>query len=839
MRPSKVSQERKVKTMKTNKYAKLKFVFLGLGSISLIGSIVFTVLSILKLGDIFSILAIVFIGLFICFCLIGHICIIKAKGDVREDLAKINESLEAYSKGKKEIIQVKGNDQKVIEIANKINDLNLLPRTLSSEVVYDKDTFLPYAKLVLESDSEVEKFAFIRFTKMPLESKEFFKNLANPIYFGKNNDGFDMILCNYVNEKDIKELVEQFLSDKPESKAIISFYPRVTFEEIEPLTNEALNKEDRIIITQGNEYTANSFNEVLDFYLAKDLNDESLLTSFMRDMLPFTSFTHMALVANDKFIRQVNYNDSKKFAELDTEEFKYLSKDHILKFEGKDVYVYLASLEPIEQITHEEKDRIRVFEALLAALVVPHLTSEANEIMKDRFENLLNITKSYAFSIDDQNIITYANKSLHERLHYKSVGEPFYKAIYGLDSAEATKILEQKETKSIITKLGSRTYTNVVNRNHDAFDVYILSNGNNVVSSKEELQEKLLSLINNDQRGYLLCFKFEGLSDLAKKNKVTESFIVNELYKVLSGYNLDGNLYHKETDEFVYLIEDVIIDNAIELSRRLASALEERLLLSNEKGSPITPKVLLLSYPLEVSTLFDLDSLSRTMYKTVDKKGRLYRIARDPLPIDKRKYYTEIIEESFKHDAIPLSFVEVKDVNDGSILKEIHFDYHNEEGDPINEMDVTLYTKQENLYLTLLERTIRQLNFEENEKYILPLHREGLVPALIITAEKVLKSKKAPTSSLIFDVPEGYLYKNKDFYNVVIEKGFGLGVGAIELKEPKGIENIQVVYYNINGDFYNINSVYAHRISNLINAKEPMRIKEKYLDIAHEAKFIG
>ena len=156
--------------------------------------------------------------------------------------------------------------------------------------------------------------------------------------------------------------------------------------------------------------------------------------------------------------------------------------------------------------------------------------------------------------------------------------------------------------------LGSNVYRRRTLEVGDNSCVYLLNEEKPYINNKDDLSNKLLGLINDgDAKGYLLCFKIDSLAGLASKNKTPVNDVVKEIVRVLGQYGISDNLYRKEEDEFVYILEDASVAQSISVAKEVSKAFLEKFSTLNKEISFI-PKMILLSYPLEVNTLFSLSN---------------------------------------------------------------------------------------------------------------------------------------------------------------------------------------------------------------------------------------
>ena len=360
------------------------------------------------------------------------------------------------------------------------------------------------------------------------------------------------------------------------------------------------------------------------------------------------------------------------------------------------------------------------------------------------------------------------------------------------------------------------------------------------VSTKEHLYDRLLGLINTEgSKGYLLCFKLESLTALADRNKTDVNDVVKNIIKLLRIYGLDDHLYRKEVDEFVYILEDANVADAVSIGKQVSKAFLEKFNTDNKEVS-FTPKMILLSYPLEVNTLSSLDSLCRTLFRNADKKGRLYRIDEEATPIDNNRYYMEIVEDSYIHNNIPFSFSDVNDNRDDSVIKYAYIAYKDNEDKPIKEDEITLYTKINNTYLTLVERVTKALiDMDENDNhqaYILPIGKEALVPALFASIVGYFNSKKIKLNKITFEVKEKDAYNHQEEINKIASSGINFSM----VSKDNTIYDMDISFYRyikVDGVKLSKDPLYQSKINRFISVGKELMIDEDGLALLPEARY--
>lgn len=767
----------------------------------------------------------------------------KLEKVLNKDLEAIYQGLVHFQNGTRPMVLVQTDNPYIKETVDMENKLVFGPKKLNPSFTYQSEEFLPFAKLVLEEeDPRIISFIYIENNdpKILEDAKnsllEEFKNHER-IYHGHSSTNAYAFIVVDMEKSEVEKRVLTESSKNPNVIYRVGHAPETSFDTFTKEVEDSIKINKNYGLLEGNQFHELAFNDLISYYLSRDLSDKSLLTSFLKDIMPYLPFSHIALQKGNKYIRQVNWSNTKKFSEYTKDELGFVHHEEILSSLGEKYVLTFATLDNIGYIYKDTKRKMLVVKATVAALISKGLEEEIDKTSEERYENLLHAIDGYSYSVSQSYEIVHTSKALQNKFKDKLIGQKCYKAFYHRDEPCALCPLKGQEKIRIMSTIGSGEIRNIAYSNKDIFDIYLIKKGTNIVSKKAKLQERLLDLINNDYRGYLLCFKLENLEDVARKGKIKEKEVIAELFNILSSYGLSENLYQKEDDEFVYILENTSSIEATEIAKRLALALDDKLTFA-ERGYLLSPKVILLSYPLEVSTLFDLDSLSRTLYKEVDKKGRLYRISSNPAPIDKRRYYIEIIEDSFKKDSIPVVLHDIKDRNNELSLKEIRLAYHDENENLIPEDDITLYAKQENIYGTLIERIIKELQVDETSSYVLPLYREGQSMQLLTLLSRAWEKKKVDYSRLIFMVKEQDIYMHLDFYEAARKLGFHFAYWTIEnfAQDEKPLE-LDFIYAS--GPKARASKLYQLRITKLLNEGYTFRIDEDYLQYLKESRFLG
>ena len=314
--------------------------------------------------------------------------------------------------------------------------------------------------------------------------------------------------------------------------------------------------------------------------------------------------------------------------------------------------------------------------------------------------------------------------------------------------------------------------------------------------------------------------------------------MVGEIVKALTVYGLNENLYRKDVDEFVYILQDVEVGDCIRMARELSKAFLEK--FPTENGDIIfSPKVILLSFPLEVNTLFAFDALSRKIYSSITEKGKLYRLDEPSAPIDNHRYYISILERSYKEWNMPIKYNLIKDLQGNRHLSYVELDYYDDFGNPIPERELTLYTKNDGTYLNLMDKFIRALDFSvEKYEYILPIGKEGIDLKEANALIPYFKSIKVDPSRLILEIKEKDAVFMYDTVKKMMEMGFKFGITVKEnlIYKLKNVESFS--YIKIDGKKLTSDKYYQFKINNLLNRKIPFMVEEEYQNLLSGIRYV-
>lgn len=279
----------------------------------------------------------------------------------------------------------------------------------------------------------------------------------------------------------------------------------------------------------------------------------------------------------------------------------------------------------------------------------------------------------YGYAVDEDNMkLTYLSPNLQKALPSAKVGIKCHKALYGSDSPCARCPLRERLIEKSIPKLGSGTYALTARPGYQETEVYIASRKEDFASIRiddatglyndralhEDLQKEILI---KEAEGYILGFRIRNAPSLIRQYRLEEDDytpILAPVAKALSAASLDGSLYRNGEYGFAYLLPALTHKEAEDLASKVAKALRSKLPL-DDKFFEATLDFALMSYPLEASNPFDMDSLFRVLYEKADasSKGRMFENGYDQGRIaDQMTYVSAKMEEYLRGGAMPLRY---------------------------------------------------------------------------------------------------------------------------------------------------------------------------------------
>ena len=788
--------------------------------------------------QIVRIVMIVLLSIFLILALVFAILLVKKIKVVDADLRNINKSLDKVSTGKPEIISTSSDNQDIKDIAYKVNELSITNVSIKRSTIYEADNFLEeVSKLV--NNGFIDDYVYVRFFNLKKKALTKLKKENNNIYIARNGNNYDIVFPLPEDRSDFEDYIRDY-SVIYASKILIFYSIDYKKEEIKELLEKDEN-ENGIYIYHRKD-GIDSFNKDIDKYRHIELSTDKLLIQYLKDMMKYLPYSHMGILRDDDYVLTSTYESKRQIIQLKISDFPYHEIKDLFTYKGHKYALVLVAEDEVF-LVKDQRRRLEIFVELLKDILLAQLSRNSDKEVEARFNRIEYLSDSLSYEVDGNFTVIHASDKLEMRHNNSLMGSKCYKGLYGRNKpCPDCPLLDKDQNHKDTYILGTKRYRREItfNGENKSNIIYLVNKPESYVSTKEHLYDRLLGLINKtDSRGYLLCFKLDGLTALADRNKTPVDEVVKEIIKILRIYGLDDHLYRKDVDEFVYVLEDASVADAVTISKLVSKAFYEKFETQNKEVS-FTPKMILLSYPLEVNTLFSLDSLCRTMFANISKKGSLYRVDEEATPIDNNRYYMEIVEDSYKKNNIPFSYSEVLDRKENKKIEYAYINYIDNEGKPIREDEITLYCKINNTYLTLVERVTKALVDSEetnpNQVYILPIGKEALVPALFASIIGYMNSKKVKLDKIIFEV------KEKDAYNHIdeITKIASNGINMAMVSKDNNIYDMDISFYRyikLDGLKLSKDPLYQSKVNKMISLGLNMMIDEDGLALLPEARY--
>lgn len=731
------------------------------------------------------------------------------------------------------LIRAKSDDEELKEIANKINYLAISKSSLRKEKIYVGKHFLMEVQKLINA-GELINFAYVRLYDINEEHVEKVMMLFTNSYAKKGNGYYDVVIS--YNSKEELENYLLSIAGIRARRIFVYYSDEFSISDIEEILQKGEEDGSKNLVIAHKENSKYSFEYNFQKYQNIDISKENVLEDYLRDLFGFLPYSHLGIKFGDEYYLVVNNKGKKQIHLLARSEYMYYEEIYMFTYENKKISVVVANVvEPT--LTSYTNKKVQLFLDRLKTILVYEAARYDTSIADIRLNRLEELTNNLSYEVDKDYHIRFASDTLEKKYNYSLKGKLCYEALYNRKEVCPTcPIIKNVDKDTYI--LGSKLYQRIHFNDLESSTIYLLNKPRPYVADKLELQKRLLGLLNTtDSKGYLLCFKLDALESLAARNKTDVDEVVSEIIDILKLYELSDNLYRKEVDEFVYILEEASVNDGNNIAKAVSKAFLEKFKTQNKEIS-FAPKIVLLSYPLEVNTLFALDSLCRTMFRSVDKKGRLYRIDEEPLPIDNQRYYIEIVEESYKRNVIPFTFTEVKDNENKENLYYAYLDYKDNENNPILESDITLFMKLNNSYLTLVERVAKALvDLESDKKYILPIGKEALVPVLFSSLAAYMQGKKVPLDKIIFEVKEKDAYNHKE--DMVKIAGYGINL-SIVTKDNRfyNLETSLYRYIKVDGVKLSKDKTYQEKINGYLLKDVDIMMDTKANDVLDDVRYI-
>jgi len=762
-----------------------------------------------------------------------HISLQKAGvNQLDEDKTAIVKALDKISKSEETtLLNVDSNDEQLVDIAKRINKIYLNQNVLVPNKFYKGNKF--YDELIiLMRRNDLDDFAYVRLTGINKKIYDEFINGYNKRYVHLAKEYIDIVIpAPYVRE-DIYNRCKEMLEKYNSMKAYIAYSRDYSLYDIMKFMDERYKLANpRLLVYEPNE---KSFRSVSHKYASMDLAKYRILNDYLKDIYYFLPFSHIGIKYNDEYYRLCTLGTLKQIDQVDESEFVYFKKYDLFNFNGDKISLVLASTESVTFDASTEEN-VEEFCRMIRLLMVHELAHDEYDALERRYERLELLSNNLSYEVDDDYHIKYASKRLENHFNHSLLGETCYKALFNRN--EPCKNCPMRVDDKNIFVLGSGKYQAKLSSNGDNETIYLLNQEKPYMPSKKDLSVKLLSLINNNSKGYILVFKLDNLLSTASRTKTDVEVIVNEIVEMLTVYGLNENLYRKEEDEFVYILEEAVAADALRIAKEVSKAFLEKFNTNNGEVG-FAPKAIMLSYPLEVNTLFSLDALSRKLFGSFSDKGRLYRLDEPPVPIDNHRYFIEILERSYKEWNMPIKYNLIKDIKGNRHLSYVELDYHDDNGNPIPESDITLYTKIDGTYLNLMDKFIRALDFSvEKYEYILPIGKEGINLTEANALIPYFKSIKVDPSRLILEIKEKDAYNYGETVKKMMDLGFKFGIIVKDNLIYK-INVLEYSYIKIDGSKLDNDKNYQFKVNNLLNQKVPFMVQEKYKDLLGNVRYV-
>ena len=605
-------------------------------------------------------------------------------------------------------------------------------------------------------------------------------------------------------------------------------------EIFEELNKEVEGEREKMVILDRNT-DKEVFNNIINKYRNVDLSRDNLIEDYLIDIFPYIPFTHMAIFIEDEYLRLVNYQGALQIDEIQDVEFKTWLKLDGVKYLDKQTHIVYANENVEVSVTPNLLYKLNKVNAILNNLIIIEMDKIKINETEDRFYNLEELHNSMSYEVNEEFIVTHASKKLNERFNNKLVGSYCYECLYDREEPCKTCPLKMENTRTYL--ISSNLYERVIEKDGKKSTIYLLSKKKPYINDRDQLNNRLLGLLNNPQaKGYILVFKLDAIPQLASKNKMNSEDIVNSIINVLHTYGLTENLFRKEEDEFVYLLEVASMSDAIRIAKDVSRACLETFKV-DDKEFNFLPKAILLSYPVEVNTIFSLDSLSRTLFNRVSKKGMLYRIDEEPTPIDDHRHYMDIVEECFKNNEIPVSYFRIKDLENKYKMFFVGYHFEDENHNRIPDDQISLYVKIDKKYVTFMDKFVRSFDYTQDHRYVTSIGKEGLEKQLFDTLKGFFNSKHIPLDRVIFEAKEKDIYGHLEAVNYAVELGFNI---AVDINDS-GTHNLDMskfVYVRIDGRQLANNKAYQNKINSIMHGDKPILIEERYKDLILGARFV-
>lgn len=753
--------------------------------------------------------------------------------NLNKDKEDIIKALENVAKDENtSLLNVSNQDKQLSDIARKINNIYLHKAALLPNRIYKGNNFLYEIGRFIRR-GEINDFIYLRVTNIDKKLYDHLFGQYENKYSHLGKDYIDILIPNPDDKDEFIKAMNLAINENKDLRIYIGLSSQHSLDDIVKFCNERyLIAQPRLQIYEKEE---KSFRSISDKYASMDLAKEGILNEYLKEIYDYLPFSHIGIKVNNGFYRLCTLGKLSQLDKIDKEEFSYYKEEDLFTFKGDQLSLVLASDITI-MLEKEDEDNIDEFKRMIRLLLVHELERDEYEGLQHRYMRLEELSHNLSYEINDDYIITFASRRLLETFNNNLIGRPCYEALYGRkEPCKNCPMVKEYGRNSFL--VGSDLFKSRHIPHDDKDTIYLLNEEKPYVPNKQELSTKLLNLINNNSKGYLIAFKIDSLEDMALKNKTDIEVVVKEIIETFRIYGIFDNLYRKDVDEFVYILEEASVAECINIAKQVSKAFLEK--FPSEKADiSFVPKVIMLSYPLEVNTLFSLESLCRSMFSSISDKGRLHRLGEDPVPIDNHRYYIEILEQSYKDNDIPLTYHDVKDLKEHHYLSYVELNYFDGQGKHIPEDEITLYTKIDKTYTTLLEKVIKALDFEEDYRtFVIPIGKEGLDLKAASSIASYIRSIKADFSRFILELKEKDAYNYREIVQKMMEMGFNF---AIVIKDNLiyKLDVLQYRYLKIDGNKLQKDQLYQYKVNGVLNHDVSLMMEKQYEGLLDNLKYL-
>ena len=725
-----------------------------------------------------------------------------------EEADYIIDGIDKYRHNQRVIVK-ELNDPDLEKVANEVSNLSILGRSLRNKYVYHMKDFLSYVDNHLDYN-DLTNLAYI-YMKKEVPVKDILDKY-DIVYMNKEEVGFSIMVANYADKKALENIVRMY-ANKNNHVSII-YYPDyslldfIWLDRLKPTFDSEFLK---IYDQEENRYKLNNYYSVINEVTFKEDKSDIDVEDFILKSMRFLPFSNVSIEINgqkDYF----KWSDKDDFLDHNKEEYEYFKEVNLYRKDGNILSVTLAAYRDLRNLSNDQQLILDSFLNTLLVIYLPKFLHILDKETEKRIQRNMRNNRGYNYVIDKDHNIIAASENLQEKFKDELVGKKCYHALFNRKAPCDYCPRMGKEVSKSISKMGTNNYIfSGVDMGKETQISFVEEN--HKILNRQALQEILLDQINSEKRGYVMVFKIDYLTDLSLKYNIDKEKIVNDFVDVLKAYSLDGSLYRKEEDEFAYVLQNARYADCVDIAKRLSFAFEDKISIG-DNGVLLTPKIILLSYPLEINSLFALDSLSRTLFKKADKRGKLYRLAIDPVYVNRKREYLEIIEQSLKDNKIPVLYKEIVDKENKDHLKDVRYNYIDKDNNEIREDTLTLYAKLEGFYFPILERVFKSVEFLPGHQYVFYFGKEAIDNSLFATVVNELNAMKIPLKNVIIISEESYLEPHKDLVKKYGDMGLQFALSNVEGNITFDLP-AKIKYVRINPAKFKNNKPYALKILEL------------------------